>query len=68
MPGSDRKRQTKDQTMTTIGKEPVLSAEERLAALAHVYLELRLPLETAFLAARADLEHLDAPEVVAEAA
>jgi hypothetical protein len=54
--------------MTTIGKEPVLSAEERLAALAHVYLELRLPLEVALLAARADLEHLDAPEVVAEAA
>jgi hypothetical protein len=68
MPGSDRTRQTKDQTMTIIGKEGVLSAEERLAALAHIYLELRLPLHEAFLAARADLEHLDAPEVVAEAA
>ena len=46
----------------------MLSAEEKLAALAHVYLELRLPLEVALLAAHADLEHLDAPEVVAEAA
>ena len=54
--------------MTTIGKELVLGAEERLAALAHLYLELRLPLEGAFLAAHADLADLDASEVVAEAA
>jgi hypothetical protein len=43
--------------------ESVLSAEERHAALAHVYLELRLPIEVALLAARADLADLDAPVV-----
>jgi hypothetical protein len=54
--------------MNTIREEPVLSAEQRLAALAHLYLELRLPLEVALNAARADLANLDGSQVVAEAA
>lgn len=38
---------------------PNLIDEERLAALARVYLELRLPLKAALDAARADLVNVD---------
>jgi hypothetical protein len=47
---------------------PQLTDEERLAALAQVYLELRLPLKAALDAARADLLNLDGQKQVAEAA
>jgi hypothetical protein len=45
-----------------------LSAEEQFVALAHVYLEVTLPLSAAVLAACADLQDLDAGFSVAEAA
>ncbi|MGA8658332.1 MAG: hypothetical protein WB586_19500 [Chthoniobacterales bacterium] len=47
---------------------PKLTDEERLATLAQVYLELRLPPEAALDAARADLVNLDGQKQVAEAA
>ena len=43
------------QRKKTIGEDSALSVEERPAALAHVYLEMRLPLGGAFQAAQADL-------------
>jgi hypothetical protein len=54
--------------MTTLNKNESLSREEKLVALAHVYLELHLSLQRAMEAAAADLVHLDGSELVAEAA
>ena len=45
-----------------------LNDAERLEVLAQVYLELQLPLQAALDAARADLQQLDYPKQVAEAA
>jgi hypothetical protein len=44
------------------------SRDEKVAALVHVYMELRLPFEAALAAATADLAHLDGVPAVAEAA
>ncbi len=54
--------------MTTLLELETLSREQRLAALAHIYLELHLSFESALEAALADLEHLDGAMVVTEAA
>jgi hypothetical protein len=54
--------------MTRIGEKETLSREERLAALAHLYLEMHLSPQGAMEAAAADLVHLDGSELVAEAA
>jgi len=54
--------------MSTLDEKEALSREEKYVALAHVYLELHLSLQGAMNAAAADLEHLDASELVAEAA
>ena len=54
--------------MTILNEKETLSTEEKLVALAHVYLELHLPLQGALDAAAADLAHLDGAELVAEAA
>ena len=54
--------------MTTLDQNETLSREEKFVALAHTYLELHLPLQTAIDAAEADLLHLDGSELVAEAA
>jgi hypothetical protein len=54
--------------MTTLNEKESLSREEKLVALAHVYLELHLSLQRAMEAAAADLVHLDGSELVAEAA
>jgi hypothetical protein len=54
--------------MTTLDENTTLSREEKFVALAHTYLELHLPLQTAIDAAEADLLHLDGSELVAEAA
>jgi hypothetical protein len=48
--------------------QTTLTHEEQLAALAQVYLELRLPVHAADEAARADLQYLSGPEAMAEAA
>jgi hypothetical protein len=54
--------------MTTTFIQPeTLSREEKLTALAHIYLELRLSFRSAFDAAEADLVHLDGPRLVMEA-
>jgi hypothetical protein len=52
--------------MISINTNNALTREEMLAALTNVYLELRLSLRAAKVAAEADLELLDAPELVAE--
>ena len=54
--------------MIILNENETLSREEKFVALAHTYLELNLPLETAIDAAEADLLHLDGSELVAEAA
>ena len=54
--------------MTSLGEKETLSREERLTALAHLYLEMHLSLQGAMEAAAADLVHLDGSELVAEAA
>jgi hypothetical protein len=54
--------------MTRLGEEETLSREEKLAVLAHLYLEMQLSLPGAMEAAAADLVHLDGSELVAEAA
>ena len=54
-------------TMITINIDEGLTREEMLAALTHSYLELRLSLHAAQDAAEADLQILDASELVAEA-
>ena len=54
--------------MNTLDENETLSRAEKFVALAHVYLELHLPLQTAIAAAEADLLHLDGSELVAEAA
>jgi hypothetical protein len=54
--------------MIILGEEKTLSREEKFVALAHLYLELQLPLQGATDAAEADLVHLDGSELVAEAA
>jgi hypothetical protein len=54
--------------MTISQKNEVLSREEKLVALAHLYLELHLPLQAALDAAAADLMNLDRWELVEEAA
>jgi len=53
--------------MITININEGLTREEMLAALTHSYLELRLSLHAAKDAAEADLQILDASELVAEA-
>jgi hypothetical protein len=53
-------------TMITINTNKRLTREEMLAALTHIYLELRLSLRAARDAAEADLLLLDASELVAE--
>ena len=52
--------------MISINTNNTLTRQEMLAALTHAYLELRLSLRAAKDAAEADLELLDAPELVAE--
>ena len=54
--------------MTISNENETLSREEKLVALAHVYLELHLSLQAAIDAAEADLVHLDGSQLVAEAA
>jgi hypothetical protein len=54
--------------MTKLGETETLSREERLVALAHLYLEMHLSLQSAMDAAAADLVYLDGSELVAEAA
>lgn len=54
--------------MTITDRMETLSREEKFVALAHVYLELHLPLQKAMKAAEADLVHLDGSRLVAEAA
>jgi hypothetical protein len=54
--------------MIRLGEKETLSREERLAALADLYLEMHLSLQSAMAAAAADLVHLDGSELVAEAA
>jgi hypothetical protein len=53
--------------MITINPNKKLTREEMLAALTEIYLELRLSLSAARDAAEADLQFLDASELVAEA-
>jgi hypothetical protein len=53
--------------MITINTNKRLTREEKLVALTHIYLELRLSLCAARDAAEADLQLLDAAELVAEA-
>ena len=53
--------------MITINTNREFRREEMLAALTHIYLELRLSLCAAKDAAEADLQLLDASELVAEA-
>lgn len=57
-----------DKSMRTILESIKLPAEERLAILAHIYLELRLSPQEAMRAAKADLQDLDGVPLVAEAA
>ena len=52
--------------MISINTNNTLARDEMLAALTHVYLELRLSQRAAKDAAEADLELLDASELVAE--
>jgi hypothetical protein len=52
--------------MITINTNKRLTREEMLAALTHIYLELRLSVRAARDAAEADLLLLDASELVAE--
>jgi hypothetical protein len=54
--------------MTILNEKETLSTEEKLVALAHVYLELHLSLQRAIDAAAADLVDLDGSKLVAEAA
>jgi hypothetical protein len=54
--------------MILLQEKETLSREQKFVALAHVYLELHLPLQGAMDAAEADLAHLDAAGLVAEAA
>jgi hypothetical protein len=54
--------------MTKLDEKEALSREERMAALAHLYLEMHLSFQGAMEAAAADLAHLDGSELVAEAA
>jgi len=54
--------------MIIIDETEILSREQKFVALAHLYLELHLPLQGAMDAAAADLVHLDGSELVAEAA
>jgi len=54
--------------MTTIIQHESLSREQKLAALVHIYLELRLSFQSAFDAALADLVDLDGFVAVDEAA
>ena len=53
--------------MIIINEQETLSHDDRLAALAHIYLELQLSLPGAMKAAAADLVHLDGIELLAEA-
>jgi hypothetical protein len=53
--------------MIAINTNKRLTREEMLAALTHIYLELRLSLGAAREAAEADLLLLDASDLVAEA-
>jgi hypothetical protein len=53
--------------MTRLRENETLSREEKIIALAHVYLELHLTLPGAMEAAAADLVHLDGIELTAEA-
>jgi len=52
--------------MTTLIQHETLSREEKLAALAHVYLELRLSFRSALDAAEADLVYLDESSAVTD--
>lgn len=54
--------------MTISQEKEALSKEDKLVALAHVYLELHLSLQVAMDAAAADLVNLDRCELVEEAA
>jgi hypothetical protein len=54
--------------MTILNETEILSTEEKLVALAHVYLELHQSLPRALDAATADLVDLDGSKLVAEAA
>jgi hypothetical protein len=53
--------------MTTLIEHEPLSREEKLAALAHIYLELRLSFPRALDAAEADLMYLDGSRPATEA-
>jgi hypothetical protein len=54
--------------MIILEEKEILSREQKFVALAHLYLELHLSLQGAMEAAQADLVHLDASSLVAEAA
>ncbi|MBV8376444.1 MAG: hypothetical protein JO279_05515 [Verrucomicrobia bacterium] len=54
--------------MTPSQEKEILSKEEKLVSLVHIYLELHLPLQVAMEAAAADLLNLDRCELVEEAA
>jgi hypothetical protein len=54
--------------MIILDENETLNREQKIVALAHVYLELHLSLQSAMDAAEADLVHLDGSGLVAEAA
>ena len=64
----DQRPKVRKKIMTTLIENETLSREEKFVALAHIYLEFHLALQTAIDAAEADLVHLDGSELVAEAA
>jgi hypothetical protein len=63
-----QRNELRGKTMIILEETEILSREQRFVALAHLYLELHLSLEGAMDAAEADLLHLDASGLVAEAA
>jgi hypothetical protein len=63
-----QRTQLRGKIMTIASEKETLTKEEKSVALAHVYLELHLPLQSAMDAAAADLAQLDGSELVAEAA
>ncbi|MBV8142440.1 MAG: hypothetical protein JOZ60_10385 [Verrucomicrobia bacterium] len=61
-------KQLRGKIMTPSQEKEILSKEEKLVSLIHIYLELHLPLQVAMEAAAADLLNLDRCELVEEAA
>jgi hypothetical protein len=63
-----QRKELRGKTMIILEEKEILSREQKFVALAHVYLELHLSWQGAMEAAEADLLHLDASGLVAEAA